>query len=255
MKRTAMLITTTVVAALVAIVVDAVPSDAAGASSAWCTSQHNVAIVGTSADTGYGTTGYPSNAQTYQPTTYGWTLRFANSLHAQWGTTMENYAHNGALASDYLPGGRWTATTSATTDITAKQPELVIIDLGGNEFYSQVPPNTFATNLTNVVNSVKAARPGATILLSTYAQLAWAPNPDAATENYTWSQYATQIYNTAVTDGVAMIDMRQYIPAAASTNLPNPSPWNSDNIHLNDAGNLAEYGGFWGWASAIASIC
>ncbi|WP_236793451.1 hypothetical protein [Amycolatopsis sp. GM8] len=65
----------------------------------------------------------------------------------------------------------------------------------------------------------------------------------------------TQIYNTAVTQSVAMIDMRQYIPPADSTNLPNPSPWDSNNIHLNDAENLAEYGGFWGWASAIDSIC
>lgn len=255
MTRKATLITATVVAALVATVVDAVPSDAASSSSAWCTSHNNVAILGTSADTGYGTTGYPTDSQTYQPTVYGWTLRIANSLHAQWGTTVENYAHNGALAADYLPSGRWSDTTSAIADITTKQPELVIIDLGGNEFYSQTPPDTFATNLKTVVDQVKTARPGATILMSIYAELAWTPNPDASTENYTWTQYATQIYNTAVTEGIALIDMRQYIPPAGSTNLPNPSPWNPDNIHLNDAGNLAEYGGFWGWTSSIASIC
>jgi hypothetical protein len=252
-KRKATLIAGACAAALVSTVFGIPSSDAAGANSAWCTTQNNVAIIGTSADTGYGTTGYPSGSQTYQPTTYGWTNRFAQSLHAQWGTTMENYAHNGSLAADYLPGGRWSTTTGAVADIAANQPELIIIDLGGNEFVSQVPPTTFAANLTTVLDNVKTARPGATILISIYSQLLWAANPSASTENYTWSQYATQIYNTAVNEGVALIDMRQYIPPAGSTNLPNP--WNSDNIHLNDAGNLAEYGGFWGWASSIASIC
>lgn len=254
MRRKATLFAAGLVAALVVTVVDALPSDAASASS-WCTSQHNVAIIGTSAETGYGTTGYPTGADTYQPTTYGWANRFYRTLNAQWGTKMQNYAHNGAMATDYLPGGRWTTTTGAFSDIAATQPELVIIDLGGNEFYSQVPPSTFAANLANVVNNVKTARPGATILLSTYAELLWAPNPWASTENYPWSQYATQIYNTAVNQGVAMIDLRQYIPAAGSNNLPNPSPWNSDNIHLNDTGNIAEFAGFFGWASSIASIC
>ncbi|GLY68725.1 SGNH/GDSL hydrolase family protein [Amycolatopsis taiwanensis] len=168
---------------------------------------------------------------------------------------VQNYAHNGALATDYLPGGRWSDTTGATNDIAAKQPELVIIDLGGNEYISQVPPATFGANLKTVVDNVKAARPNVTILMSMYTELLWTPNPWASTKNYNWESYSAQIFNTAVQEGVALVDMRQHIPAAGSADLPNPSPWNSDNAHLNDAGNLAEYGGFWGWASALASIC
>jgi lysophospholipase L1-like esterase len=257
MKRSLKLLTVTLVTGLTVAVSGAIPSsaDTSGPGSAWCTTHNNVAIIGTSADTGYGTTGYPTDAQTYQPTPYGWTFRFGQSLYGQWGTTVQNYAHNGALASDYLPGGRWSSTTGATADITTHQPDLVIIDLGGNEFYSQVPPTTFATDLTTVVNNVKAAQPDATILMSIYAQLLWTPNPYASTENYTWDQYATQIYNTAVNEGVALVDMRQYVPPAGIADLPNPSPWTSDNIHLNDAGNLAEYGAFWGWTSSIASTC
>jgi len=233
-----------------------VPSDAdTGSNSSWCTTHDKVAIIGTSADTGYGTTGYPADGETYEQTAYGWTFRFGESLHAQWGTTVQNYSHNGALAADYLPGGRWPTTTGAVADITTQQPDLVIIDVGGNEFNAQVSPTTFVNNLTTLVNDVKAARPGVTILMSIYAELLWAPNPWASTENYTWDQYATQIYNTAVSEGVALVDMRQYIPSAGDPNQPNPSPWTSDNIHLNDAGNLAEYGAFWGWTSSIASIC
>jgi hypothetical protein len=257
MQRRTRFIAAVAAATLAAAVFGAFPSDAATATAnaSWCTTHDNVAIIGTSAETGYGTTGYPANAQTYQPTTWGWTYRFAQSLVGGWGTKVQNYAHNGAMASDFLPGGRWTTTTGAMSDIASVGPNLVIIDLGGNEFYSQVTPATFAANLTSVVNDVKAASPGASILLSIYAQLLWAPNQWASTETYTWDQYATQIYDTAVNEGVALIDMRQYVPPAGSANLPNPSPWYSDNIHLNDAGNLAEYGGFWGWTSSIASLC
>ena len=244
-------------ATLATAVFGAFPSSAAtaGTDNSWCTTHNNVAIIGTSADTGYATTGYPSTGQTYQPTTYGWTYRFGQSLAGGWNTKVQNYAHNGALASDYLPGGRWTTTTGAFADMTTVAPNLIIIDLGGNEFYSQVDPATFAANLKTVVDNVKTASPGASILLSIYAQMHWSANQYASTETHTWADYANQIYNTAVSEGVALIDMRQYIPAADSTTLPNPTPWYTDQIHLNDAGNLAEYGGFWGWTSSIASLC
>jgi acyl-CoA thioesterase-1 len=241
------------VAAVVVPSEAATPAAATGAS--WCTSQKDVAIIGTSAETGYGTTGYPTDAQTYEPTAWGWTNRFSQSLSGGWGTVVQNYAHNGAMASDFLSGGRWPNTTGALADIATKAPNLVIIDLGANEFYTQLDPATFAANLKTVIDDVKSAAPGSSILLSIYAQLLWAPNQWASTETNQWPVYATQIYNTAVAEGVALVDMRQYIPNAGSANLPSPSPWYTDNLHLNDAGNLAEYGAFWGWTSSIASLC
>ncbi|WP_329065895.1 SGNH/GDSL hydrolase family protein [Amycolatopsis sp. NBC_01480] len=223
---------------------------------AWCADHSNVSIIGTSADTGYGTTGYPAGRDLPSPTQYGWTTKFTNDLHAQWGTTVDNRAHNGAMASDFLPGGRWSDTTTATADMVQSQPDLVVIDLGGNEYLIQKDPAQFATDFAKVVDNVRAARPDATILLSIYAELKWTKTPSSPpTQTHTWNEYATQIYNTAVAKGVALVDLRQYIPPAASATLPNPSPWLPDNFHLNDAGNLAEYGAYWGWASSIASIC
>lgn len=233
----------------------AVAADA-GQTSTWCTKKEQVAILGTSADTGFGATGYQSTTDTYAPTTYGWTTKIANDLHAQWNTTTKNYAHNGAMATDYLPGGRWPDTTGALADLTQRQPDLVLIDLGGNELISQTDPAVFKANLGKVIDNIRAARPGVDILLSIYAELKWTPNPwGGQTQKYFWSQYATSIYDTAVAKGTALVDLRQYIPPAGSANLPNPSPWLSDNVHLNDAGNLAEYGMWWGWTSSLGSIC
>ncbi|WP_326834238.1 SGNH/GDSL hydrolase family protein [Amycolatopsis rhabdoformis] len=231
-------------------------ADAAGQRS-WCAAKSNVAIVGTSADTGYGSTGYQSTTDTWASTTYGWTTKFANGVHAQWQTNVQNYSHNGALAADYLPGGRWAGTTGAIADMAAKQPDLVLVDLGGNDFWAQNDPAKFQTDLNNVIDGIRASRPGGVdILMSIYAELKWTPNPYGGnTQKYTWDQYASVIYQTAVAKGTALTDLRQYIPPAGSANLPNPSPWTSDNIHLNDAGNLAEYGMWWGWTASLGSIC
>ncbi|MFF4599599.1 SGNH/GDSL hydrolase family protein [Amycolatopsis sp. NPDC001319] len=233
-----------------------VTSADAAQESTWCTRKANIAIVGTSADTGYGTTGYQSTTDTWFPTTYGWTTKFANDVHSEWQTNVQNYSHNGALAADYLPGGRWAGTTGAIADMETKQPDLVLVDLGGNDLWAQNDPAKFQADLNNVIDGIRAARPGVDILMSIYAQLKWTPNPYGGnTQKYTWDQYASVIYQTAVAKGTALVDLRQYIPPAGAANLPNPSPWTSDNIHLNDAGNLAEYGMWWGWTASLGSIC
>jgi len=222
----------------------------------WCAHKDNMAIFGTSADTGYGTTGYQSATDTFSRTRYGWSTKIADEVKVAWGTATQNYAHNGAMATDYLPGGRWTDTTAALADVAQHQPDLILIDLGGNELNAQVDPAVFQTNLGTLIDQIRAARPTATLVLSIYAELKWTPNPwGGQVQKYTWSQYASAIYQTAVGKGTAMVDLRQYIPPAASSDLPNPSPWLSDNIHLNDAGNLAEHGMWWGWVSSLGSIC
>lgn len=230
--------------------VTATTADATTTQYSWCTDHSDVALVGTSADTGYGTTGYPSGADTFQPTVYGWATRFANSAHGQWGTNTHNYAHNGALAADYLPGGRWAGTVGATSDMGSYKPDLVLVDLGGNEFLTQADPAQFQANLTQVITNIKTARPDVLIILSIYAKPHFNGTP-----GHPWEQYGSAIYNTAVAQQTALIDMRQYIPDADANPMTNPTVWLSDGVHLNDAGNLAEYGGWWGWASTIASTC
>lgn len=244
------------VAALIAAVLVNASSSAGAFQSSWCTSHARVAILGASSETGYGTTGYPAGAETYVPTTYGWTLKYANDLHATWGTVVDNYSHNGAMVSDYLPGGRWTSTSAATTTMGGNHPNLVVVNLGGNELWSQVDPAVFATNLANLIDNIRATVGNVDIMLEIYPELKWAPNPYGGnTQRFTWTQYGDVIYQTAVAKGVGEVDMRQYIPPAAASQQPSPSPWLSDNIHLNDTGNLVEYGAWWGWTSAIASLC
>jgi acyl-CoA thioesterase-1 len=230
----------------------------------WCTSQSAVTILGTSADTGYGTAGYPSGAQTFNRTEYGWTTKFADNLKAQWGTVTTNRAHNGALAADFLPGGRWPDTTGAIAEMATTQPDLVLIDLGGNDYWAQRDPATFQAQLGQIVDSIRAVRPGVTILMGIYPEFKWAPNVDGgSTLVHPWSEYAGAIYQTAVAKGAALVDGRQYIPPATASPQTSPSMWllESDGnggtnlIHLNEAGNAAELGWWWSWVASIASTC
>lgn len=233
------------------------PSAQAQTPPPWCADKSQLAVIGASSETGYASSGYPSGAQTWVATPFGWATKLANSVKAQWQTTTSNYAHNGAMVSDYLPGGRWDSTMAAFGDIATKKPSIVLINLGGNEFWSQASPATFQTNLNTMIDNVRAGDPNAVIVLGTYAQLLWQQSVDSGNkpQQYTWDQYAQVIYNTAVAKGTAMVDFRQYVPPAGSANLPNPSPWYSDNIHMNDAGSLIEYGMWWGWVSSLWSTC
>lgn len=246
-----------VLSAAAGLYIAAGPAASAQTPPPYCADKSNVAILGASSETGYATTGYPSGAQTWSPTTYGWTTRFADSVKAQWQTATANYSHNGAMVSDYLPGGRWSSTTGAVADLGAKKPSIVLINLGGNEWWSLADPTVFQKNLNTLVDNVRAGSPNAVIVLGIYAQLKWQQSSDSGNQpmKYTWDQYASVIYNTAVAKGTALVDFRQYVPPATSTNLPNPSPWSTDGIHQNDAGNLAEYGMWWGWTSSLWSMC
>lgn len=236
------------------ITVASTSAASAGSAGTWCASgKASLAILGASSETGYGTTGYPSGVQTYYPTTYGWTRRLGDLLERTWGTTTKNYSHNGAQVSDYLPGGRWPVTIGAVADLAATQPALVIIDLGGNEYWTQVAPAVFESNLRTMIAYIRVARPSVDIMLYLHEEISWATNGNAywpqSAPKYPWSQYASRIVTVASTLPTGMVDMRQFI---------NPSEgdpaglWSADGIHLNDAGQSVVNGVWW---DRLAASC
>lgn len=252
-KRVALLVTA--VAATVMVAVTPASAQTGTVQIAWCGDQSRVALIGTSADTGYATTGYSSPDDTFARTRYGWATKLADNLHASWQTVTDNYAHNGARSADYLPGGRWASTTTALDQITTNKPPLVLIDLGGNDYWAQRDPAVFKSELGQIIDQIRAARPDVTILLSIYPELRWQPNEFASTKQYDWSAYTAAIFDTAVTKPTALLDLRQTFPAATDPVPTSPNVWAADGIHLNDAGNLGEFGVWWGWISSLASVC
>lgn len=249
-RVTAALATATAAAGLLSSVVVAVaPSASAGSAGTWCTSgEANLAIFGASSETGYGTSGYPANAQTYHPTRSGWVAHLADRLHAEWGTTVENYSHNGALVSDYLPGGHWRGTETAVAELAKTKPSLVLVDLGGNEYWSQLDPATFETNLRALVGGIRAVRPGVDLMFYLHEEIAWPAGGNEflrqATPKHPWAQYAARILAVALSVSAQVVDMR---PVVHSASLFNP-----DGIHLDDAGQAIVSTVWW---DRLASSC
>ncbi|GAB2959794.1 SGNH/GDSL hydrolase family protein [Amycolatopsis acidiphila] len=252
--KTVLAAMTAAIALTSSVVVATAPNASAGAAGTWCGSgRANLAILGASSETGYGTTGYPANVNTYYPTQFGWTKHLSDLLHAAWGTTTENYSHNGALVSDYLPGGRWSTTTGAVANLATTKPTLVIVDLGGNEYWSQVDPAVFESNLRTMIADIRAVRPDVDLMLYLHEEISWPAKGNEfwaqATPKYPWSQYAARIFAVASSVPTGMVDMRQFIYPSKT----NPAGlWYSDGIHLDDAGQSVVNAAWWGW---LASSC
>lgn len=199
----------------------------------YCSGMGRVAIIGQSLCTGYGSTGYPEDAVDYQPTASGWWAQF-EAAHTD--TTWYNYAHNGAMASDFLPGGRWDVAVGAVDDIDEINPNLVILILGGNEFFQGIDPwGRYWQNLTEVVEGTRAGTGARLAVVSEYdfpAELSEGEFPQqeyrkaaaqvAALYNATYTNLAWHMPPTSEdTDGL-------YIPDEYGPGL---------SVHLTDAGH------------------
>jgi acyl-CoA thioesterase-1 len=232
-----------VVTALAAtLIVTASTAGASGVEGTWCVDRSHLAIIGASSETGYGTTGYTANNEEYVPTHYGWTRRVMHNLNVEWDTHGTNYAHNGATVADYLSGGRWDITTSATADIAIRQPDLVIINLGGNEYaHNTAAPAEFEADLRALVTDIREAREAVDILFLVY------PTFTYDTAAYPWTDYAAVIGDVAASQGAAMMDLRQHIDSATRDTA---GLWYQDDVHLNDAGQSVVSAAVWGWLAA-----
>lgn len=124
--------------------------------------------------------------------------------------------------------GSWATNASFLNSIRAafvSQPaDLYVIELGVNDWYQQISPATFATNMTTIVNAAKAA--GGSVLLVA------APTPNTApitTETNPWSSYVAQIAAVAVATGVSWCAMDNLLGARKNSLLY------TDGIHWTDA--------------------
>ena len=200
---------------------------------AYCSGMGRVAILGQSLCTGYGSTGYPEDAVDYQPTDRGWVAQFER---AYTDTTFFNYAHNGAMVSDFMPGGRWDATVGAVDDIREHKPNRTIIMLGGNEFFQGIDPwSVYFCNLHDLLRRLRNYGAGRLTVLSEYdfpTELAGGEHP--------------QIEYRKATALAAALNSAEYVNLAC--HMP-PSSNNEDgyyipdeygpgqSVHLTDAGH------------------
>lgn len=236
--------------AVAALAVVAISGYAVGAptdtvqQAAWCANRAAGAVVlGDSGTTGYGTTGYLDGTQGgdeyWQPTYSGW----VSALMRVWPEAPWYVAsRNGAMTSDYLPGGRFPRTVNAVSEIQARQPSLVIIELGGNDYVIDRTPSAYRANLEQITANVKAARPGVTVVYVTMWDFKF--KIDNADPNYTFGSYANAMRDVAAAQGATWIDLRKDMHPAyvhEETALYYADEFGPDaGIHTRDAGSWVQ---------------
>lgn len=147
----AMLTVASLLTVTTALTAGAAPT-AAGGITTWSADQGKIVFLGDSMQTGFGC------ARAYD--SYAWRLEFFYP-----GTQMIRLAHEGAAASDYLPGGRWPETVTAVDRIRIEQPALVVIALGAVDygFFSR-NADMYAAEIAQLTALVRVASPRATLL-------------------------------------------------------------------------------------------
>ncbi|MGH3952029.1 MAG: SGNH/GDSL hydrolase family protein, partial [Pseudonocardiaceae bacterium] len=209
-----------------------------------------IVILGDSLATGYGTSGYDiARGHGYQATSYAWPSRWDKKAN----TTMANLARNGAMASDFIADGvqnrqQGPFEPKAVQRIKSVQPNLVIIQLGGNEYVTdRDPERTYEVNLRRLAWRIKQAAPKARMLfVHTYAFDYRDPN--AAPYDHSWSRYGSVMRTVAGSYGWYM-DLTEYMPA---TRFNGAGLYIHDEygpglaVHATDAGHIALFSAYWG---------
>ena len=133
---------------------------------------------------------------------------------------------SGSTSSNFL-------TSTTIGQIAALAPRCIIIQVGANDYGSNVNPATYKANMTSQLANLRSAinAPCLYVLVHQYRR-------GDTTPNYSWSAYANALNEIADASSDAMfINTEPYFTAAGS---PSPDPFDllgSDNLHSTDAGH------------------
>jgi len=132
----------------------------------------------------------------------------------------------GTTSSNFL-------TSTTIGQIAALTPRCIVIQVGANDYGSNVNPSTYKTNMTNQLASLRSAinAPCLFVLMHQYRR-------GDTTPNYSWTAYATALNEIADASSDAIfVNIEPFFAAAG---VPAPDLFNllgSDNLHSTDAGH------------------
>jgi lysophospholipase L1-like esterase len=138
-------------------------------------------------------------------------------------------AGHSSSASSYWDQTLNSAIGSMTANITATDPDLVIIELGGNDMFQSRVPADFKASMVNIISQVRTAKPSVAILVLMMYEI-------VGSYAYPWSDYAGKARELVAGDtGLALLDLGAYLPTTATTNSPYGLLY--DGLHPSDVGH------------------
>lgn len=209
--------------------------------TSWCQNKDSIAVIGGSTNTGYLAT--PQ---------YAYWNRLTAQLNASYGVADDgqaflsyNWAKNGWSAAQYLPNGADAGATLAL--IGEKQPNLLIVSVGTNDYLAQRDPALFQNELDDLIDNIYAQPGIITVLLAIQHEVGLKPPV-----THPYNQYVTAIFNVAVARNAGLIDHRQRVPPSVYGTPTSTNPAGLYNtvetapkIHLSDAGHMVYAATYW----------
>lgn len=139
------------------------------------------------------------------------------------GIQLYDSAHAGAKTTDFT--GLISDMTAAWTAVA---PDLVIINLGVNDFGNSISASTVATNITTIVTALQGlAKIPSILLVANYVYY--------GVTGTTWAPYVSAIQGVATAKNTGFLDLTKIMPAADASGTGN---YLVDGIHPNDTGHV-----------------
>lgn len=145
------------------------------------------------------------------------------------GLRFWDWAHSG-FATDTFANGNGAA--SLTAIVPYIKPHLVVINMGANDWNTNVSVATFQANLTSIISNIRSAMTGASLALPSIVLTVGYPSAGSGTTP--WAQYQAAIKAIATADPtIALWDLSLHLPGT-------PDSWGllySDATHPSTEGH------------------
>lgn len=156
------------------------------------------------------------------------------------GVVVESTGIGGSNTTDWTTLGDWTPG-SLLNHAGNVRPDLIVIELGINDWVSNLAVDTYRTNLTTLTQRCQATN--ATVMLTA--------SQGAETNRTDWSTYVAAIYDVADARDVPLLDLYDRLGAYGDYNADGTSrDLAVDSIHLTPAGYASKGRG---WLDLLAA--
>ena len=167
-----------------------------------------------------------------------WVKRFKRYAKEHWGANTEVHAWAGIRVGEFLEQGKVGNPEEVIASLKKQKPELVIMHLGANDYYSNRSPATVERDLRSLTRRATNGSSDVSLLYIIH----WDVVKKAHKHPWSWSEYADRIEDVAVDYGAKVVDAREFIdPYPEST----AGVWSKDQMHVNGAGHSALFAAVW----------
>lgn len=174
-----------------------------------------------------------AHTATVSPTTAAPVYVYAAGFRPVTGIVLENAGISGSRSVD------WASTAALSVASSLFDPanvdhDLVVIELGANDRWQDVPTATFQQNLGDLIDRARARDASVAVTFSNEPS-------DIGSTDTPWPEIGAAVYDAADSRDVPLLDLTDRFGPHAGYNVTDPGrDFTLDSIHLTPTGNAAK---------------